>query len=162
MVEYFALALYLNIVLISFYLIKMRVLTYASFKEHYDLYNEIHGSITVNSCQVRLAQKDIILLSRPPILTYKAGTAIGVENRNLIHSSIPAGTYSIDHFNTKIKESTLQQRQDWEPPQIKDLKLVIPKDYTFLADNTTFIALSMPDKCLKKTALIRSTLTPRS
>ena len=66
----------------------------------------------------------------------------------------------MDDFNTKIKESTLQQRQDWEPPQIKDLKLVIPKDYTFLADNTTFIALGIPEKCLKKTALIRSTLTP--
>ena len=140
----------------------MRVLTYASFKEHYDLYNEIHGSITVNSCQVRLAQKDIILLSRPPILTYKAGTAIGVENRNLIHSSIPAGTYSIDDFNTKIKEFVIQQRQDWKPPQIKDLKLVIPKDYTFFSDNTIFIALGIPDKYPKKTALIRSTLPPGS
>ena len=140
----------------------MKVLTYTSYKEHCDLHAEVHGSIAVNSCQIKLSEKDIILLSNPPIITYKAGTTHGVENRNLIHSSIPAGTYSIDDFNTKIKESTLQQRQDWEPPQIKDLKLVIPKDYTFLADNTTFIALSMPDKCLKKTALIRSTLTPRS
>ena len=119
MVEYFALALYLNIVLISFYLIKMRVLTYASFKEHYDLYNEIHGSITVNSCQVRLAQKDIILLSRPPILTYKAGTAIGVENRNLIHSSIPAGTYSIDDFNTKIKNLSYNKDKTGNHPKLK-------------------------------------------
>ena len=128
----------------------MRVLTYASFKEHYDLYNEIHGSITVNSCQVRLAQKDIILLSRPPILTYKAGTAIGVENRNLIHSSIPAGTYSIDDFNTKIKEFVIQQRQDWKPPQIKDLKLVIPKDYTFFSDNLFLSHLVYPTNILKR------------
>ena len=97
----------------------MRVLTYASFKEHYDLYNEIHGSITVNSCQVRLAQKDIILLSRPPILTYKAGTAIGVENRNLIHSSIPAGTYSIDDFNTKIKNLSYNKDKTGNHPKLK-------------------------------------------
>ena len=98
----------------------------------------------------------------PPIITYKTGTTIGVENRSLIHSSIPARTYSIDDFNTKIKEFVLQQRQDWELPPIKDLKLVIPKDYTFLADNTIFIAFGIPDECLKKTALIRSTLTPGS
>ena len=42
----------------------------------------------------------------------KAGTTHGVENRNLIHSSIPAGTYSIDDVNTKIKEFVLQQRHD--------------------------------------------------
>ena len=94
--------------------------------------------------------KNIILLSSPPIITYKAGTTTGVENRNLIHSSIPAGTYSIDQFNTKIKEFVLQQRPDWEPPQIKDLKLVIPKDYTFLADNTIFIALGIPDNILTR------------
>ena len=120
----------------------MKVLTYTSYKEHCDLYTEIHGSIAVNSCQIELAQKDIILLSNPPIITYKAGTTHCVENRNLIHSSIPAGTYSIDDFNTKIKEFVIQQRQDWKPPQIKDLKLVIPKDYTFLADNTIFIVLA--------------------
>ena len=58
----------------------------------------------------------------PLITTYKAGTTHGVENRNFIHSSVPAGTYSIDNFNTKIKELVLQQRHNWEPPQIKDLK----------------------------------------
>ena len=85
-----------------------------------------------------------------------------MEKRNLFYSSTPAGTYSIDDFNTKIKEFILQQRQDWEPPQIKNLKLVIPKHYTFLADNTVFIALGIPGKYLEKTALIRSTLPPGS
>ena len=93
MVEYFALALDSNIVFISFILIKMKVLTYTSYKEHCDLYTEIHGSIAVNSCQIELVQKDIILLSNPPIIT---GTTHGVENRNLTYSSIPAGTYSSD------------------------------------------------------------------
>ena len=56
----------------------------------------------------------------------------------------------------------LQQRQDWEPPQIKDLRLVIPKDYTFVADNTIFISLGIRDKYLEKITLIRSVLPPGS
>ena len=56
----------------------------------------------------------------------------------------------------------LQQIQDWEPPQIKDLRLVIPNDYTFMADNTIFYALGIQDKYLEKTTLITSTLPPDS
>ena len=133
----------------------MEVLTYTS-------YTEIHGSIAVNTCQIELAQKDIILLSNSPTITYKAGTTHGVENRNLIHSSIPAGTYSIDDHNTRIKEFVLKQRQDWKPPQVKDLKLVIPRDYTFWADNAIIIALGIQDKYLKKVNRVRSVLPPGS
>ena len=75
---------------------------------------------------------------------------------------MPAGTYSISDFNIKIKELVLQQRQDWEPPQIKDLKQVIPRDYTFMADNTIFIVLGIQDKYLLKIAQVRSVLTPGS
>ena len=89
----------------------MKVLTYTLYKRHYNLYTEIHGSIVINSYQIELAQRDIILLSNSPITTYKAGTTHGIENRNLIHSSISAGPYSNGDFNTKIKEFVLQQRQ---------------------------------------------------
>ena len=41
----------------------MNVLTYTLYKEHYDLYTKIHGLIAVNSCQIGVAQKDIVLLS---------------------------------------------------------------------------------------------------
>ena len=140
----------------------MKVLTYTSYKEHCDLYTEIHGSIPVNSCQIGLAQKDIILMSKVSIIVYKAGKRTGVENTKFISFSLSAGTCSIDDFNAKIKVAVLQQRQDWEPPQIKDLRLVIPKDYTFMADNTIFIALIIQDKYLEKTILIRSTLPPGS
>ena len=128
----------------------MKVLAYASYKVHYDLYTGIHGSTAVNSCQIRLAQKDIILLSKTPIITYKADKLTGVENRNLIYSSIPAGTYSIDDFNTKIKEFVLQQRQDWEPLQIKDLKLVLPKHHTFWLRILFLSGLENPKNILKR------------
>ena len=56
----------------------------------------------------------------------------------------------------------ISQQRPWEPPQIKDLKLVVPEQYTFMADKTIFIALGIPDKYLEKTTLIRSTLPPGS
>ena len=39
-------------------------MTYTLYKGHCDLYTEIHGSVAVNCCQIKLAQKDIILLSK--------------------------------------------------------------------------------------------------
>ena len=75
---------------------------------------------------------------------------------------ISAGTYLIDGFNAKIKAAVLEERQDWVLPQIKDLKLVIPEHYTFMACNIFFIARDIPDKHLEKTVLIKSTLPPGS
>ena len=80
----------------------MKVLTYTSCKEHCDLHTKTHGSIAVNSCQIGLTQKDIILLSEVSIVIYKACKHAGVENDKFIHFNIPAGTYSIDYFNAKI------------------------------------------------------------
>ena len=93
--------------------------------------------------------KKIILLSEISIVIYKAGKRTGVENAELIHYNLSAGTYSIDDFNAKIKLATLQQRQDWEPPQIKYLQLVIPEDYTFIASNIFFSALGIPNEYLE-------------
>ena len=90
----------------------MRVLTYKSYKEHWDLYTAIHGSLAVNICQIGLAQKDIILLSSIFVIFYKAGARIGTENNRFIKFSISPGTYSIDDFNVKIKEAVLQERQN--------------------------------------------------
>ena len=116
----------------------MKVLTYTSFNEHYDLYSKIHGSIAIHSYQVCLAQKDIILLSKASLIVYKAGKQTGVMKTEFIKLTLSEGTYSIDDFNEKMKISILQQRQCWESPQIKDSNLIIPKDYLFMADNAIF------------------------
>ena len=92
----------------------------------------------------------------------KARKYTGVESNKFIHFNLSVGTYLIDDFNAEIKAAILQQRQGWEPPQIKDLRLVIPEDYTFMASNTIFIVLGIQDKYLEKTTLIRSTLPPGS
>ena len=102
----------------------MKVLTYTAYQIHCDLYTEINGSIAFNSCQIELAQKDVILLSSVSVIFYKASTRTGVE---IIKFSLSAGTYSINDFNAKIKEAVSQQRQNWATPQIKELKLVIPQ-----------------------------------
>ena len=129
----------------------MKVLTYTLYREHCDLYTKIHGSIAVNICQVELAQKDIILLSNISIIVYKTGKRTGVESNKFIHFNLSVGTYSIDDFNAKIRAAVLQQRQDWEPAQIKNLKPVIPEHCTFMASNTIFVALGIPDNYLEKT-----------
>ena len=54
----------------------MKVLTYTLYKKHCKLYTEIHGSIAVNSCQIELAQKGIILLSSVSIIFYKKNNKI--------------------------------------------------------------------------------------
>ena len=140
----------------------MKVLTYTFYKKHYDLYTKIHGSIAVDGCQVSLAQKDIILLSKTSLIVYKAGKRAGVSNTEFIKFILSAGTYSIDEFNAKIKIAILQQRQGWEPSQIKDLKLVIPQYYTFMADNTIFIVLGIQYNFLEEITAARSTLLPGS
>ena len=61
----------------------MKVLTYTLYKEHCQLYTEIHGSIAVNSCQIELAQKDIILLSNASIIVYKTGKRTAWKTINL-------------------------------------------------------------------------------
>ena len=121
----------------------MKILTDISFKEHCDLYTEIHSSIAIHSCQVGLTQKDIFLLSKPSLLVYKAGKMTGVTNPEFIKFTLSEGTYSIDDFNPKIKISILQQRQGWESPQIKDLNLVRLKAYLFMVDNAIFYALGI-------------------
>ena len=138
------------------------MLTYTSYKDHCDVYTEIHGSIAINGCQIRLSQKYIILLSEVPIILYKAGKRTGVEKTEFIHFNLSAGTYFIDDFNAKNKVAILQQRQNWEPPQIKDLRLVIPEDYTFLASNHVFNMLDIQEKYLEKITQIRWTLLPGS
>ena len=97
----------------------MKLLTYTSYKKDCDLCTEIHGSNAVNSCQIDLPQKDIILLSEVSIMIYKAGKCTGIENTKFIHFNLSAGTYSIDDFNAEIKVAILQQRQDWQHLKLK-------------------------------------------
>ena len=95
-------------------------------------------------------------------MIYQAGKRTNVEITKFIHFNPSTGTYSNDPFNAKIKMAILQERQDWKSPQIKDLKLVIPGDYTFMASNNFFIALGIQGKYLGRTTLIRSRLFPGS
>ena len=53
----------------------MKVLTYTSYKEHFDLYTDIHGSIAVNSCRVGLFKKDRMLLEDNKLLRYSYSKA---------------------------------------------------------------------------------------
>ena len=88
----------------------MKVLTYRSYKEHCELYTKIHRSIAVNSCQIGLAQKNIMLLSSISVIFYKAGGRTGTENNRFMKFRISVGTYSIDDFNAEIRDPTRKAR----------------------------------------------------
>ena len=59
-----------------------------------------------------------------------------------------AGIYSIDGFNTKLKEAVLRQKLDSKSPEIKDLKLIIHENYVFTAHNKFFIVLNVHNNYL--------------
>ena len=129
------------------------VLTYTSYKEHCDLYTEIHGSIAVNSCQIELAQKYIILLSSVSIIVYKVGKCTGVENTKFISFNLSAGTYSIDDLMQKLRWQSYRKDRTGN-----HLKL---KTWGWWCQKTTH---SLPRILFlsRLTTLIRSILPPSS
>ena len=113
------------------------VLTYTSYKDHYELYTEIHGSIAVNSCQTRLFKKDKIPLKDNKLFKYsysKASSSGVFKLDDYIEFTLSSGTYSIDVFNKETRAAVLQQKQNWNSPHIKNLQLVVPKNYAFIAE----------------------------
>ena len=46
------------------------------------------------------------------MIFYKAGSRTAVEDNNFMKFTLPAGTYSIDDFNTKVKVAVWQEKQD--------------------------------------------------
>ena len=156
----------------------MKVLTYTSYKEHYNPYTEIHGSIAVNRCQIGLFKKEKILLEDNKLLKYSYLKALSsgiFKLDDYIEFALSSGTYLIDDFNAKIRAAVLQQKQNWNAPHIKNLKLFVPESYAVIANNNFFTALGMPEKILKninikyslvfsgsyKTQLV-TTLSPKS
>ena len=92
----------------------MRVLTYTSYREHCDLYTEIHGSIAISNCHMGLFKKDKILLEGNKLFkhSYSKASSSGVFNLDdYIQFTLSSGTYSIDDFNKKIKAAVLQQKR---------------------------------------------------
>ena len=88
----------------------MKILTHALYKEHCELYIEIHGSNAVTNCHIEYKQKDIVLLSNVSVILYKAGSRTGVENNRFIKFNLASGTYSIDDFNEKNQGCSLPKK----------------------------------------------------
>ena len=56
----------------------MKVLTYILYKEHFKLYAETHYLIALNSLQIELVRKTI-LISDTAVIIYRAGSRTCVE-----------------------------------------------------------------------------------
>lgn len=89
-------------------------------------------------------------------INYSKSVSDTFSLNNYIQFTFPHGTYSIDDFNTKIKEAVLQEKQGWKSPQIKNVKLIIQKSYTYTACNN-FVHV-VPDKYLEKINVQKSFL----
>ena len=57
---------------------KINVLTYMSYRELFELYNEINNSIAVDTYQIKLVKKDIISLSGAVVKIYTEGLHRGL------------------------------------------------------------------------------------
>ena len=68
--------------------------------KHSELYTEIHGSVAVNTCQIEVARKNMILLSEVALILDKAGLHPGVQGI-YIKFTLSAVTFSIDDFKAK-------------------------------------------------------------
>ena len=82
LVKYFVLVLYLNIISS----IKMRILTYTSYKEHFELHSEICELRAVNCYQIELFKKDKIVLRDNIFIKYsKSLHSVYFVNRHLFY-----------------------------------------------------------------------------
>ena len=129
----------------------MTRLEYTEFSHKNPLYTPLHeGSLAVVSCDIEL-YNSINLIAEVMIL-YAISKRL-VANDSQLKIIIPAGTYSINEFNEKIKVS----KPMWVSPQIKDdYKLVIPEHHTFVASALLFKTLGINANFLTK---IKSSLT---
>ena len=82
-------------------LTKTKVFTYTSYKEHFELYTEIHGLIAANTCTIELARKDMILVSDVTLILYKVGLCMVFQDIH-IKFTVSVGTYSIADFKVVI------------------------------------------------------------
>ena len=88
-------------------------MTYTSYKEHCELFTEIHGSIAISDCQIGFFKKDKILLEDNKSFKYSYSTSsssVAFSLGDYTQFTLSSGTYSIDDFNKKIKAAVLQQK----------------------------------------------------
>ena len=123
-------------------------MTYTSYKEHYELYTEIHGPFAVNSCQIELAQKDVILLSSISVIFMELVNALVWKRKNLSNLVYLQALIQL-MILTQKPVAVLQERQ-----------LHIPEHYIFIASDILFITLAILDKHLEGTTKTKSTLPP--
>ena len=64
----------------------------------------------------------------------------------------------ISDFNVTINAGALSQITNWEVPQIKYLKLIMPEHYTFATSNSFFTALDILSNYLILTTFNKPTL----
>ena len=76
------------------------------------------------------------------MIVYRISTRL-VPKNNEVKMILSAGTYSIEQFNQNMQEAIKGKRDQWVAPQIKDYKLIIPENHTFIALKPFFDTLGI-------------------
>ena len=76
-------------------------MTYASYKEYFELYITIHCPTAFQSLQIALARKDIALQSDATVKLYKTDSWMGHQYGHT-QFTLSAGTYSFDDIFKRL------------------------------------------------------------
>lgn len=92
------------------------------YKGPFKLCIEIFGSIAVNGCQIKLFKKDEIVPEDDMLRKCSKSASSTFLLNVYIQFTLSAGTYSIDDFKTKVKESVFMGKTRLEISSNEKLK----------------------------------------
>ena len=72
------------------------------------------------------------------MILYTISKSLVPEDKSEVKITIPEGTYSSHQFNMMMKNALKEKGNQWVAPEIKDYKLVIPENFTFITLKTFF------------------------
>ena len=66
------------------------------------------------------------------MIVYRISTKL-IQKYNNVKMILFGGMHSIEQFNQSMHEGIKAKEDEWVAPQIKDYKLIIPKNHVFIA-----------------------------
>ena len=90
--------------------------------------------LAVHSCSIAF-DGSVFILKDGVMIVYKISASV-VPKNNEVKMILSGGAYSIEQFNKSMQEALKGKGDQWVPPQIKNYKLIIPKNHAFMALKT--------------------------
>ena len=118
-------------------------LEFTKFKHINPVYTPLNrGSIAVHSCKITFENTEVIKLDRDYQIVYSISKRlVSSKDESQVKILLTKATYSINQFNNMVKNSL--KGDQWIPPEIKDYKLIIPENFTFIATQAFYDLLGV-------------------